>query len=149
MRTTEHGFTFIEVVLVVAMVAVLSVAGFQIRSGLVNSRTSSSAAQQVLDAARSAQTMSLAMLDDSPWGIRVASVSVTLFKGSQWEAHDAGADTETLFAYPVSLAEPVVVTFTKGSGLPTAPRSFTLAVGDASTTITIDAAGTLSTRDEP
>ena len=92
----NKGFTFLEILIVTATLAILGIAGLV---SFVNSRSSRdlvTASQNVLSVLRLVQARTLAGEDDSQWGVHLAQAQYTLFRGSTY----AGATLTENFLLP-------------------------------------------------
>lgn len=141
----QRGFTFVEVLLSIGMLAVIAgisvpvFQSFQVRNDLDDIAIS------VVQTLRRAQVLSQAVDGDTTWGVRVESGLVALFKGATYATRDTGFD-ET-FDIPGSLVPSGLqeVVFGKLTGVPQGAGSITLTSNANETRIiTINAKGTLS-----
>lgn len=137
------GFTIIELLMVIAIVAILGAtiiplsANFLVRSNLENKTN------EVVSHLRTAQINTLAGKEDSQWGVNITSTQIILFKGSSYAARDSTFDQ--IFSIPgsVTITQDEIV-FSKLTGNPDATASLTVIAGGAgSKTVTVNEVGTV------
>lgn len=141
----QKGFTFIEVLLSVAMLAVIAgmsvpvFQSFQVRNDLDDITVS------VVQTLRRAQVLAQAVDGDMTWGVRVDPGVARLFKGATYATRDTGYD-ET-FEIPGSITPSGLseVVYNKLSGTPQTTGSIVFTSNTNETrTITLNAKGTIS-----
>ena len=141
----NRGFTMIEVMLSLAIIAVLAgistpiYQSFQVRNDL------DIAAVTIAQSMRRAQTLSEAIDGDTTWGVDVRSGSITVYKGASYIARDTTYDE--LFDMPGSITPSGIggSVFSKFTGLPQTTGTITLTSNANETrTITINSKGAVS-----
>lgn len=135
------GFTLLEVLLVISLIAIVSGIGvpvyqsFQIRNDL------SVATNTIAQSLRRAQLLSQAVEGDAMWGVYVSGGSITLFQGADYVtrniSYDEVFDLPTVIT-PTGLIE---IVFDKFTGIPQDAGSLVLTSVNDSTTITINEKG--------
>lgn len=141
----RRGFTLIETMLAIALIAVLSGLSIVFYTSFQNKNSLDLATNTITQSLRRAQVLSRAMDGDSTWGLNVQSGSITVFKGASYAArditYDETFDTPTNIT-PSGLSE---VVFTKLTGDPNSTGTFTLTNADGETSaITINGKGMIS-----
>ncbi len=141
----QHGFTLIEVLLSIALIALITGIGipvyqtFQVRNDLDIATVS------VAQSLRRAQTLAGAVDGDMSWGVQIQSGSMTLFKGASYGARDTTYDEA--FQVPTSITPSGVqeIVFTKFTGIPQATGTIILTSSTNETrAITINTKGMVS-----
>lgn len=114
------GFTLLEMLLVVAVMALALGTILPISSSLFARNNLAVAQSQTVSALRRAQTLSQAMDGDASWGVRVATGTVTVFKGLTYATREIISDDTLTISSGVTATGLTEVTFAKLSGLPSA-----------------------------
>lgn len=94
-----QGFTLLEVVIVIAIIAILGTITFVSFNASRNVRDLTTSAQNTLSVLRLTQSKTLAGEDNSAWGVRLASNQITLFKGDTF----VGSPLTTIYPLPSSM----------------------------------------------
>jgi prepilin-type N-terminal cleavage/methylation domain-containing protein len=141
----KKGFTLIEMLLSVAIIAILAGVSTPVYQMFQNRNDLDIATTTIAQSARRAQLLAQAVAGDTSWGIYVQAKSITLFKGAAYLTRDNNFDevfdlSDSII--PTGMSELV---FTKFSGFPQATGSFVLtSKANESRTIAINQKGTLS-----
>lgn len=94
------GFTMIDVMIAIALVAILGAAIMPVVNGYIVRGTLDSTTRDIVAAARYAQVQSQAGVDGDTWGVSVASGVITVFRGTTFAARDTSYDQTV--TYPSS-----------------------------------------------
>ena len=140
----NKGFTLIEVLLSLALMALLAVMSvpvyqsFQVRNDL------DIAAVTLAQTLRRAELLSQAVDGDSTWGVRIESGLITLFKGASYGARDFNFDETFIVPTSITPSGAQEFVFAKLSGAPqsTGTVTFTSSINETRT-ITVNARGTV------
>ena len=141
----KQGFTLLEVLLSVAVIALIAGLGtpiyqsFQVRNYL------DIVAHSLVGSLRRAQVLSQAVDGDTVWGISVQSGAVTLFQGSSYVLRDVRFDE--VFDVPRSITPSGVseIVYEKFTGEPQTSGTVTLtSTTNETRTITINEKGTIT-----
>jgi prepilin-type N-terminal cleavage/methylation domain-containing protein len=136
------GFTLVEMLLSVAILAVITAISAPVFNGMVVRNDLDVASEQIAYAMRRAQTYARGMDDDSAWGINVASGTVTLYKGAVYASRDANFDETISIPSAIAVSGLTGVQFTKFTGAPSTTGAVTLTSNANETrSITINAKG--------
>ncbi len=144
---SERGFTFIEVLTAVAIIALLSTVSIVAFRNLYRASAERTAAIEVVNALRDARTKTLSAEDDTVYGVRIASTSVTRFVG---DIYSMGSASNTVYVFEggASAAGTLVqngvdIVFERLTGEPTATGTIYIRDIDnkSTTTITLSATG--------
>ena len=86
------GFTIIETLLVLALLAIVLVMTAPVAESLVTSNDLKLAEENIVETARRAQILARGVTRDLAWGVKIGSGSVTLFGGDSFAARDGRFD---------------------------------------------------------
>lgn len=143
-RNFPSGFTLVELLLSIAMIAILAGIGAPI---FVRSQTKNdldTAVEILVESLRRAEVLSQANDGDTTWGVNFASGAITLFKGSSFAGRDSSYDEVFSLSSAISGSGLTEVVMAKLTGYPNTTGTTTLTsntnVSD-SATITINSRG--------
>lgn len=89
---SQRGFTLLEVILSLAIVAILTGLSLPVYRILMTKNDLDVATVTVAQTLRRAQTLSIAVDGDTNWGVKVQSEGITLFKGTSYALRDSTFD---------------------------------------------------------
>lgn len=141
-----RGFTLIEALISVAAIALIAGIGIPVYLSFSTRNDLSLTATTLVQNYRRAQVLSEASDGDSSWGVRVASNTITLFKGASFATRDVIYDEENAFPVSITSSGLTEVVFAKFTGLPLSIGTTTLtlvATGDTRT-VALNTYGTIS-----
>lgn len=139
------GFTLIEMVLSVAMLAVIAGIGVPVYQALQVRNDLDITATSLTQDYRRAQVLSQASQGDSEWGVQVNSAGVTLFKGVSYAARDVSYDEVSPIPASITSTGLLSVVFSRLTGLPQTTGTTTLTSNaNEVRTIHINTEGTVS-----
>ena len=123
-RQARYGFTLLEMLLTITFIAVLAGVSIPLWRAL-QLRTDSNAAQQILvGSLRRAQLLSQAVMNDSPWGVKIQTGTITVFSGPNFALRDPTRDEIMEISPNLAISGLSEVVFSKLKGDPSS-------VGDA------------------
>jgi prepilin-type N-terminal cleavage/methylation domain-containing protein len=138
--TGERGFTLIETILVSALIAIIAATAFIVAPTMASQVRLGLAADTVALALQQARAYSVAMVNDSNWGVHVLADSVVVFKGSDYGGRDTTLDSTFELPVSVNISPDDEMIFQKGSGLPL--RDYTALLGyhnfESSVTVSVN-----------
>lgn len=143
-KCSQQGFTLLEVILSLAIVAILTGASLPVYRTLMTKNDLDVATVTVAQSLRRAQTLSVAVDGDTNWGVKIQSGSITLFKGTSYALRDSTYD-ET-FAIPGTITTGGVseTIYSKLFGAPQTTGTVTLTTDNDSSSITLNSKGMVS-----
>lgn len=140
-----RGFTLPEIVLVLAIVAILTSAGFVFSRTILIDANLDAAATGFSESARRAALLARGVDGDSTWGVHVQAGSITLFKGASFVARDTVVDEIIEMPSTITPSGTTDVLFSKFTGFPTTTGMLILTGLDGqSRSITINGKGTIT-----
>lgn len=111
-----RGFTVIEIMLAIAIVAIIGSAVMPLVNGYITHGNLDATTRDIVAAARYAQAQSEAGVDDTTWGIRVGSGVITVFRGASYAARDASYDQTVEYPTNTAITGTQEYVFTKRTG---------------------------------
>ena len=122
----QNGFTLIEVVLTISLLAIIGGIGVPVYNSFHNRNSLDLAISAYANGIRRAQAQAQGVVGDSAWGVRIQSGSITVFKGASFVARDNTYDETFSIPGSISITGLQEVVFAKLSGLPQATGNLTL-----------------------
>lgn len=135
------GFTILELLIIIAMIAVLGAATVPFLSGFYLKTNLDTTKKMLVSSVRKAQNYAMDGKNGAVWGVCMSGTSLRVFQGSC--ATPTVAEDYTVPAN-ISLTGLTTTTFSSGRGEPSATFSATLSSGAESHTVLINAAGALT-----
>lgn len=137
-----RGFTLIEVLLSVAIIALLAGVSMPIYASYANRNDLEIATQSIVRSLRRAQTYSRAVNYDSQWGVSMQTTGVVVFKGATYASRDAAFDELTVIPVNVTNTGLTEVVFSKMLGVPSTTGTINLStINNDTRAVTINAEG--------
>ena len=139
------GITFVEIILVVALISILSLMGPVFYSRFLLQNEVANVTDQLVGSLRKAQIYAMESKQSSGWSVNYSSSAheITLYKGAA--PYVAGAlDEKFKVNTSVSISGITDVSFAKATGLPTPGSGLTITIsssGNNSKTVTINSQG--------
>lgn len=142
-----RGFTLIEVLLALAVLAIAGGALVPLYQGTLASAGASTAALTYEQALRQAANYAAAGKEDSSWGVYITSGSIVVFAGESYAVRDQIEDVSYDIANSLTISGVDEVVFAHTSALPgvTGTSTFTMPSGDSAAR-SINSYGTISTQ---
>lgn len=145
MSARPNGFTLLEVLLVVAIMAVILSASVPVYRTLVVRNDAELTASLVAQTMRRAQILSQGQNGDQTWGVHISGGIMTLFRGASFAVRDVAWDEEIILPKSVSTSGLADVVFAKLTGLPDEVGTVTITGdGAVSKTVVVSAGGLVS-----
>lgn len=141
----QRGFTLIEMLLSVAIIAMLAGLSLPVYQSFYNRNELDITAQQLASAVRRAHLYSRAGNQDSQWGVEIQEGAFILFKGATYDTRDPAHDETITFPTSTSVSSLGDLRFAKFTGIPTTTGSITLTnINNEARTVTLNAKGMVS-----
>lgn len=143
----QKGITFIELLLVVSIILILSALSIPFSSRLLTRNAVDNTSDQLINSIRKAQIYAMMGKQNSSWGVNYSSNTITLYKGSSFATRDTSLD-ETFNVntnISVSFSTPSTdINLTRVSGLPNIQPTITISEGNKSDIFSINSQGVVS-----
>jgi len=140
-REKVEGFTLIEILIVIAIMAVLAALTIPVGVNFFVSQQLDTVVDEVMQVLRRAQLKGMTQERDSDWGIRFNSDTYVLFKGSSFASRDPVFDEDFDLAGGITTSGISEVVFAKFSGVPNVIGTITISQGSKSKAIDVNAVG--------
>lgn len=144
-RQTRPGLTLIEVLLSLAVIAIIAGIGIPVYQSVQVRNDLDIALVTMAQTLRRAQVLSQGMDGDTHWGVKIETGSITLFRGVSYEARETSFDE--VFSMPESITPSGLseVVLEKLTGFPQSTGTLTLTSSlQESKTLTLNEKGTIS-----
>lgn len=140
-----HGFTLVEVLLSVIILAMMAGISLPVYQSFQNRNELDVLTQHFTSALRRAQTYTRGVSGDSQWGVAIQSGTLTLFKGASFATRDTTYDETAAVPASINVSGDSEVVFAKLTGYPDASGSTTFTnVNNDTRTVSINAKGMVS-----
>jgi prepilin-type N-terminal cleavage/methylation domain-containing protein len=143
-KHTTKGFSLVEVIVVLGIVAILTTTVMSVYKNLNTQNEIILTAQSVVHSLRSAQVHARASASDSSWGVYVESGMVTVYKGAEYTVRDDSFDKEISFPESTTFSGLNEISFLKFTGLPQVDGVMTLTNSNESIDIIVNEKGMIS-----
>ncbi len=137
----EQGFTLLELLLSVAIIAILAGLSLPVYRTLLSKNDLDVAAVTVAQSLRRAQILSQAVDGDMTWGLKVQSGSIVIFRGASFAARDTTFDETFSTSTTIGVSGTTEIVFAKMTGLPQSTGAVTLSSETDTKSVTINAKG--------
>jgi len=137
----SNGYTLIELMLVIAIIAVITTVGLPIYAALQNSNGLDVTVNTLVQDLYQAQIFSRYEIDNSAWGVAIVGQTITFYAGSSYVSRNTAYDN--VFTMPVTIRTSGLseVDFSKLNGLPATNGTFSLATSGITRTVIINSVG--------
>lgn len=141
-KSSFKGYTLVEVLLVVALLALIAGILTVLDRGFLLKNDIILAEESVRHSVRRANLLARAGSENSEWSVRVESDQVTVYMGDDFSARDTAYDESFDLPPAVSVSGVTEITFSKNEGTPDnfGNINLTLETGE-SRTVTVNAKG--------
>lgn len=143
-KREAEGFSLLELLLVLAVIAVLAGFSIPLWRNLQVKNDLDVAVVTIAQTLRRAQVLAQAVDADSGWGVKVQSGSIVLFLGNTYAARNTAFDETFTLQSTVTPSGVSEVDYAKFSGLPGTTGAVTLTSEQDSKTIIINSKGMIS-----
>lgn len=145
----QKGFTLIEILLSLALIAVVTVMGLPVYNYFQAKSDLSTTADAIVSAFRRAQSLAVAVDGDTSWGVAIVTGTpnrLVIFRGLSYGSRDNTYDEDLELQNTVALSGTGEVVFSKFYGLPTPSTGTIILTNTASDSqnIVFNEKGTLS-----
>lgn len=120
------GFTLLEVMLSIAIIAILTGLSVLVYQGLQQRNELDVAVNNITGSLRRAQILSQAVDGDTTWGVKVQSGNIISFKGASFALRDTTYDESFDLPSNISIEGVSEIVYNKFTGLPQTAGNLTL-----------------------
>lgn len=138
-RSLLHGFTLLELLLVVAIIMILGTSSAIFYGRFLNQSNVNLATDQIAGQLRKAQMYSISGRENTTWGVRYASNRITLFATAS-SAFDQSFDVSAA----ISVTNFTTVTFAKNTGIPNVTPTITVSGNGTTKQISVNSMGVVN-----
>lgn len=143
MQSKYKGFTLIEIILVVALIATITAISIPSLLPILDKNNVNSAVRVIKSSIRTAQTNSRENKNDSTWGVKINNNNIVIFQGETYTNRVVTNDITNY--YPsITVTGTSEIIFLKKSGFLTSPQTTTISKNDNSITLSINAKGSIN-----
>lgn len=137
-----RGFTLLELLLSIAIIAILSGLSVPVYQSFQVKNDLDMAANTIIQSYRRAQVLSQAVDGDTSWGVNAGNNAIIVFKGSSFASRDSNFDEVFDLPSTITPSGLQAIVFTKFSGLPQSSGTLTLSASTNETkTLTVNSKG--------
>ena len=141
----NKGFTLIELMLVISLIALLSGLSISVYSSTQTKNDLNIAVSTFVNDARNAQIKARLSNQDDAWGVKIEQSQIILFKGNNFSSRDQSYDQISKISPNITYSGLSDFSFAKVTGLPVVPGSVTLSnVSGQNLTINISSNGVIN-----
>lgn len=135
-KETQKGITLIEILLVIAITAIIGATTIPVASGFLVRTYLKDKTNEIAVSLKIAQINSMSGKGGSVWGVKTDSSFIYLFKGSSFSAREVAFDQKYRIPASISIT-PVEITFNNLTGNPSSTAGITISsnAGDTKTVI--------------
>lgn len=148
-RTHASGFTLIEIVLVIALIALVTGVGLRLPYVFDPLRNADNDAFAVRSALYRAESSAVSGRGGAPWGVLVASGQVTVFQGPSFADRVPDADITTALDASPRLVDATEIVFAPLTGAPATAATISLGFGTETVHLSVNAHGVITTTHAP
>lgn len=147
-RSWESGFTLLEVLLTLTLVAALAGVSLPVSYQWIQANDVEIAASTTAQSLRRAQLLSHAVEGDTSWGVSIDQGDdnkIVVFQGSSFDERDAAYDEEFELSEAITVSGNQEIVFSEFTGTPQATGEIEFSVADTlSRKVSINAKGIVS-----
>jgi len=137
----RKAFTLVEIISVMGMMLLLFGISLPVYQSLMFGSDVENAQKILVSTLRTAQVQSMAVQDDSKWGVHITSTQLVLFQGGSYLTRVQAYDIPYSLPSNLTVTSPGDIVFTKVYGLPETIGTITITKNEKLTTIIINSRG--------
>lgn len=141
--TSAPGFTFLELILVIAIIFILSAAAVPFYARFLSQNDAANVTDQLIGSIRKAQMYTMMGRKNSSWGVHYASNKITLYKGSTFGVDNTFNESFTT-SPSISITGFSDINIAGRSGYPNSAPTITISSGSTNYTIIVTSQGAIS-----
>jgi prepilin-type N-terminal cleavage/methylation domain-containing protein len=143
-RSNQDGFTIVELIVVLGIFALFAGLSSAAYTSTASQSNLEVAALSTVEAVRHAQSNAREVQGDAPWGVRILSNRVVVYRGESYASRDTGFDEEFALPRGVTVGGLPEIAFQKVTGVTGDTGTVTLENKQGTKNISINEKGTLT-----
>jgi prepilin-type N-terminal cleavage/methylation domain-containing protein len=140
----QRGFTFLELLIVVAIVGLIGLSSITFYSRFFTQNAAANTVDQLTSELRKAQSYAMSGKQNGDWGVRYASNQIILFQGSSYITRNPAFDEKFSSNSTVTVNGLTDIIFTRMTGTPSASPTITVSGAGSTTTMNINSQGVVN-----
>ncbi|NMC51835.1 type II secretion system protein [Candidatus Kuenenbacteria bacterium] len=140
-KKNKSGFSLIEAVVVLFLFGFIGVMTLESYTAFRTNNNIYLARFEIISTLRRAATKSMAVSEDSAWGVNLANDRLIIFKGSNFNLRDINFDEVHPLPSQITISPGGDIIFNKFTGQPSSPVSITLSSNNSHAEIQINQKG--------
>ncbi len=140
----QKGFTLVELLLVIAAMALVSTLSISFYSRFLLQNSVANTVDQFVGQLRKAQLYAMMGKQNNGWGINFSGSTITLFQGETFATRVAAFDEKFNVPSTVSVTGFTEIDYAQRTGLPSASSTITISGGGNTKTITVNTEGVVN-----
>lgn len=140
----QRGFTFLELILVIALVIILGLSTVPFSSRFYTQNAVSNTVDQITSELRKSQMYAMSSRQSANWGVHYGSNQIVLFQGTSYASRNANFDEKFTVNTAVTVSGLTDVIFMRTTGTPSATPTIIVSGAGDTATVTVNSEGVVN-----